>query len=518
MDHTLAIDFGTSNSSVYIYTKRFEILSDTNGNYLFASCVEYVGGSTIVGSIAKKNLGRPGKFVVANVKRLIGLTYDAYEAMEQKDIFGCDVVRGDDGFPWFVVSRKGDLVNCIDVASEIFKEIKNRADLFCAPLVYDQAYLTVPADFSPQQCNAIKQAAARAGLTVKKLIAEPTAAALSYVLDPSCSIAPNSKMIVYDFGGGTFDASLLMLGRNAGIQILGEEGDSHLGGNDIDLCILEYVKSVFRSNYHRELIPPSAKSSRKNNLLKDLCELAKMTLQVQVSTDIDLSDLCDDVDYITLTRSSLDRLVEPLVERTMNCVMKALEDNQLLPGYVSYVFLVGGSSKLTSIRTSLQSLFDGACQFPQIDPDHCVALGAMRLLQADCSNQTAPHKVLSSSYGLGLGDGNVLIMLKKGCNLPLSSRYYSFSTTEEKQKSVHMKIFQYSGRISLKERFSMISEKLCHHVYDLEFPLSPQLSSNSSLIDIEFLFDLGGVLTVRCFNQEHKLLYSSEFEPIYGSY
>ena len=159
MDHTLAIDFGTSNSSVYLLKQKEEMLPDENGNYLFPSYIEYTQRVVAVGSVARRNLGRTGHFVVACVKRLLGLTYEEYEKIEEKGLFGCEVVRGDDGYPRLVVSKDGKQVTCEEAASELFRAMKKRADTFNSPCVYDQCYLTVPANYKDAQCRAITRAA-----------------------------------------------------------------------------------------------------------------------------------------------------------------------------------------------------------------------------------------------------------------------------------------------------------------------------------------------------------------------
>ena len=518
MDHTLAIDFGTSNSTAYVFKRTMEVLTDSNGNYLFPSYVMYSGDNVVIGDVARTNLGKPGKFVVGSVKRLIGLTYEDYENMDQKDIFGCDVVRGEDGYPRFVVNNQGGLRSCVEVASEIFKAMKKRAEYYCSPNVYDEVYLTIPANFNSHRCRAIKMAAALAGLTVRKLIAEPTAAALSYMLSSKFSFSPQEKMIVYDFGGGTFDASLLTYDERSGIQVLGENGDNHCGGNDVDLALCQYVKDSVREEYHMELIPPSKSARRKNSRLRTLCENAKITLQAALSTDIDLSDINDALETITLTGATLSMTIRPIIDRTIDCVVRLLESYDLQPGNISYVFLVGGSSKLASVTKSLRNLFGSACQFPSVDPDHCVALGAMCLLHADCTNPKALQKSLTTSYGLGIGNGKVLIMLKKGCTLPLTSRYYTFTTTVERQQQVDMKIYQYSGEVDPNERFSMVPEKSCHYIFPLELPLLKKRIFAPVTLDLTFSLDIGGVLSVRCFRHDNQeLLYNEVFEPLSGT-
>lgn len=525
LNHTLAIDFGTSNSSVYLFKNHSEVLCDQTGSYLFPSYVEYSKNNIITGFAAKRNIGKSGKYVVSCVKRLIGLTYEEYELLDEKNIFGCEVVRGDDGFPYFVVSSDRKLVSCVDVAAELFKEMKSRADTYCDPRRFDSVYLTVPADYKPNQCDAICKAAEKAGLIVKKMIAEPSAAALSYLLDCKDQIGSQEKILVYDFGGGTFDASLLTYSPTKGINILGEEGNHCLGGNDVDLAIVRYVMKIAEKETNAVLIPPSNRAFKKFSLLKELCEEAKLSLFSSPSTDICLDEINPDFESFPLLPSSLDYCIEDVVNETITCVKKVIHDNHLSPGNIRHVFLVGGSSKLRLVRSILSKFFGENCDFPAIDPQHCVSLGAMKLLIQDSSNKNQNSQnqnlitSLTASYGIEISANEILILLRKGSVVPLTSHCYTFKTSYDYQNVVSMKIFQYSKTISSRENFTIVNKSECHELYSLDFSLQKQLPAGSYYIDIEFSFDIGGVLTVYCYeHSSHQLLYTCNYNPIYGSY
>lgn len=522
LDYTLAVDFGTSNSSVYVFKNGCEILCDQTGGYLFPSYVEYSKASIITGYAAKRSVGKPGKFVVSCVKRLIGLTYEEYEKLEEKDIFGCEVVKGDDGFPRFIVNNDNKQVSCIEVAAELFKEIKRRAEAYCDPRKFDSLYLTVPADYKPNQCDGICKAAELAGFKVKKMIAEPSAAALSYLLDCKEPIGSQEKILVYDFGGGTFDASLLTYNPSKGINILGEEGNHCLGGNDVDIAIMKYIIATAEKQKSDKLIPPSKNAFRKLNRLKSLCEDAKITLFSSSSVDIALEEVNDDFEAVVFLSSTLDYCIQSLIDKTIDCVKKVIYDNHLSPGNIRHVFLVGGSSKLRVIRKLLSKLFDTNCDFPTLDPQHCVALGAMKLLLQDSYNSnTAQNLVtsLSASYGIEIDADKVLLLLRKGSVVPLTSCCYTFKTSTEHQDHVSMKIYQYSKSVKSKEKYTIVRKEQCHSIYDLHFSITKPASAGCYYIDIEFSFDIGGVLTVYCYEHtQHQLLYKCNYNPIYGSY
>ena len=196
MEDILAIDFGTTNSTACVFKgeKRTQLWNDQIcEEYLFPSFVEYTDKGVIVGNAAKLNMGKPGHFVVSCVKRLIGLRYDDYLKLEKKDIFGCEVVRGDDGYPYFVVSEDGSRrVNCIDVACELFKWIKENAERICGR-TFSKAYIGRPANFLDHQVKAICEAAEKAGLQVDKMLTEPTAAGLSWYKSAVIGTIPTLK-------------------------------------------------------------------------------------------------------------------------------------------------------------------------------------------------------------------------------------------------------------------------------------------------------------------------------------
>lgn len=521
MDHILAIDFGTSNSTVYIFKNNsLEALTDDTGSSLFPSYVMYYNDKVVTGITAKKNMGRNGRYVVGSVKRLIGQPYSYYEKLEHKSIFGCEVVCGEDGYPYFVVDNNGTLVNCVDVASELFKEFKRRAEAYCSPRLFDAAYLTVPADYKDYQCNKIKEAARRAGLTVKKLITEPAAAALSWYYSQENGFNDFSKFLVYDFGGGTFDVSLMKYTHEEGFVIVDQGGNPFLGGNDVDITLSEFIEQQYREQTGTELIKNSKQSLRKRSTLKEKSEEIKLGLFTQPFMEFDSSVLLDDDLVIPITRASFDLLISPLIDQTLDCVKLLLQRNHLQPGNISYFFTIGGSSNLNLVAEKTKKLFRG-CIFPQVDRQQCVAKGAALMLQADCStNKQTVKEIMSESIGLGIGNEKVLIMLKKGGKLPLTGKSYLFKTTLENQKLVDMKIFKYNGDLKNDESVLMVDESACRYIYDLHFDLPEVRSKGEYFVEVEFSMDIGGVLTVTCYNPTvgRKIIYSQEFEAVYGSY
>ena len=521
MDHTLAIDFGTSNSTVYVYKNNsFEALTDETGSSLFPSYVMYYNDRIVTGITAKKSMGRDGRFVVGSVKRLIGQPYSYYEQLKNKSIFGCEVVRGEDDYPYFVVSNNGMRVNCVDVACELFKEFKRRAEAYCNPRVFDAAYLTVPADYKDYQCNKIKEAARLAGLTIKKLITEPAAAALSWYYSQEDGFKNNSKFLVYDFGGGTFDVSLMKYSHEDGFVIVDQGGNPYLGGNDVDITLSEFIEQQYRNQYGTELIKKSKQALRKRSALKEKSEEIKLALFTQQCTDFDTSPFTGDELSIPVTQASFNRLIDPIVDKTLECVKLLLQRNHLQPGNISYFFMIGGSSQLTLVAEKTKKLFRD-CIFPQVNRQQCVANGAALMLLADYSgNRQTVKEIMSESIGLGIGEGKVLIMLKKGGKLPLTGKSYLFKTTLDNQKQVDMKIFKYNGDLKRDEPVNMIDEAVCRYIYDLNFVLPEVRPKGEYYIEIELSMEVGGVLTVTCYDPTsgRNTIYTQEYEAVYGSY
>lgn len=523
MDHILGIDFGTSNSTVYLFKNGIvEALTDENGSSLFPSYVMYLKDKVVTGSTAKRNMGGKDRYVVSCVKRLIGQPYSYYEQLEHKNIFGCEVVEGEDGYPYFVVDKNGRRVNCVDVACELFKEFKRRADAYCHPRVFDAAYLTVPADYKDFQCEKIKEAAKRAGLSIKKLITEPAAAALSWYYTANYPIQDYEKLLVYDFGGGTFDASIMRYTKEEGFVIIDQAGDPYLGGNDIDIALSQYIENVFKKENGYALIKKGNREWKTRSTLKERCEEIKLTLSLLPLAEFDSSAFTDDdSDSITISRTIFNTVIQPLIQKTMECVEKLLQRNDILPGTIRYFFTIGGSSRLELVSQKTKEMF-GNCVFPEVNTQQCVALGAAMMMKADHSS-TAPSKtikeVLNTSFGLGVDENNVLLMVKKGGKLPLTGKSYLFKNADGKRE-VTMHIFKYGGEVPVTSKAPLVKQEDCRYVYDLRFSLPENCSVVDSYIEIEFSMDVGGVLCVSCYNPVNgrELVYSHVYEAVYGSY
>ena len=500
MEETIAIDFGTTNSAAYIYRNdKAELLPNLSeqGSYLFPSFVEYDAGSVITCSPAKKNVGKPHKFVVSCVKRLIGLSFQQYTKLEEKDIFGCDVAEGEDGYPEFIVSETGQRASCVDVAAELFRTIKESADHYCGRR-FTKAYVTVPANFKDNQISAIRTAVVKAGLSVEKFITEPTAAAMSWCFEHSKEIKPNEKMLVYDFGGGTFDLSFLQCYSAARFRVLDVDGNPSLGGSDIDQQIMHFLQRTFQRTFGRPLLDPSESDfTRRSAQLRSLSEQVKIILSVASSYDVDFLDITgEEEEELSVSRAMLATLVRPILFKTVACIQRVLERGKLSPGAVRRVFLVGGSSKLPAVHELMERKFPKST-FPDVDPDHCVALGAMKMLMMDYGKQRQVEERIVISYGLRI-ENEVLIMLRRGTIIPAISPQYYFYNTTDFPESIFSEVYQWEGVLSTVEDRIKLPVEECTKVALFQFKNPDPKPKGSQHFCITFSLDVGGTLEVFC--------------------
>ena len=547
LDTTIAVDFGTTNSSIYIWKNgKCEPLNnpDMQGKNLFPSFVEYTDNSVIIGQPARQDFGKKRKFVVGAVKRIIGQTYEEYENMNDKTIFGCEVKKGDDGYPLFVVSNDGKTVSPVDVASELFKVIKKRADEY-GGRSYTQAYVTVPANFKDYQCRMIRKAAEMAGLNVLKLITEPTAAAMSWCFDNVDKLSNGEHLIVYDFGGGTFDVSHVQYCGNGRFVIIDTAGDPTLGGNDIDTAIMDYTLNKYLSIGGSEEVVKKIKSSKMfRNRLRSDCESVKVIITNRAGFDddentyfannrsvvqpIEFSSYDDDGGEVAMSVKDLNDSIRPLIDKSMDVTMKLLGKNHLMKGNIKHFFLVGGSSHLQLIKQRIRRQFSQA-DFPIYNPDEAVALGAMKMLDHDSKtddNQEGDLKErLVTSYGLQSGDDDVVLLLEKGQEIPAASPDFTFKNADGFEDEFELGIYQWSGEPSQlksygkKIKYHKVKVSECDKIETCRFANPYPKDKKQQKLQINFHLDVGGKLEVTCKDiQTNQILTNSVFKAVYGGH
>ena len=266
MENTICIDFGTRKSSVYFYKEgRLVHLDYDQGSYYLPSYVMYQQGQAVVGTAAMRSFGKDDCIVIGSVKRIIGLAYDEYLSYGDPFIFGCEVKRGDDGMPYFVIDEKGTLKSAVEVASELFKAIKEKANTRMKPATTEFAFITVPADYSTPRVQAIRQAAEMAGLKVTKFIREPTAAALSWCIPNASSTRKGDRILVYDFGGGSFDVSCIECVGDYQFKVLSTKGLKGVGV----IPLFPFANCVRVACLNKQRITPN-RGHRNNQKCNDL--------------------------------------------------------------------------------------------------------------------------------------------------------------------------------------------------------------------------------------------------------
>lgn len=500
---TLAIDFGSTNSVAYLYKngQNIRVNDDVNsGVVLFPSLVKYIGNQvfTCASALTTRNNKQNGH-VVSCVKRLIGLTYGESYELCQSNIFGCSVVDGGDGYPRFVVSDSGKKKDCIEVASEIFKNIKKEAERMNDRKAIKNCYVTVPANYTEAQRSAIMSAAEKAGMTVNRFFIEPTAAAMSWCYDNAGKVDRGDHILVFDIGGGTLDLSILRYQGNDRFKVIKTDGNPRLGGNDVDL---ELAKSVC-NDLHCDF--DSFPAERQLRVLKQ-CEAAKIDLGSRDSVEMYMEEVGSKLNMdVTLHRKVLDNIVNTIfIPRIKACLDRILEG---LNCDINFVLMVGGSSRLRAVIEYLKKRFSNAL-LPQIDPESCVAEGALLMATGDVE----PIECLNFSYGiLSARTNDVVMLLSKGTELPCVSESKQFQPTNN-DPYIYSSVYQWNG--SYEEGTKCHKPKSeCTLVGDYRFSNRFRFGKKP-ILTLTFSAQEGGLLLVECHDQNGKVLNKTKYRNV----
>lgn len=501
VETTIAIDFGSTNSAAYVCKGGYPTAlanNDSSGEYQFPSFVEYTSDSVVVGLHAKRQFGKENKYVVACVKRLIGKTFDDYLAFQEKSIFGCEVIRGDDNSPRFVVSESGQSKTCEEVASEIFRKIKHDADAFTGKTC-NYAYLTYPVDYNDIQKKAIEKACNMAGLKVKGWLQEPDAAALSWTLRSEFTGRGFERFVIFDFGGGTLDVSCLSC--NNGVATFSHNvGNATLGGNDVDTVLMEYCVQIYKKENGKDLILGKDEKRRMKKLLKlrSMCEDVKRSLSSTQASEIDFSEITlHDEKPLTLTTTAFNRVIKNILDQCMKCVDEATKRDEWGPGTIRHVILVGGSSRICEIRNILRNKFVHA-DIPDItvvNPYSCVAEGACRKMMMDASGQIGnAMKTLNQSYGISGGD-QVLLLLRKNMIVPCISATIRVQVTDPRADKLVTTVYAYSGDVNSQETRIMKQINECSEKGAISFDIP---TSGNKYFELQMQMGFNETVQVTC--------------------
>src|SRR6056297_2712524 len=483
----IGIDLGTTNSVVAVMEgSEPKVIPNAEGNRLTPSVVAFTDNAdTIVGEPARRQAVTNPTRTVYSVKRFIGRRHNEVEAVEKMVPYGVTGAAGE-----YVKIQVGDRQHTPqEISAKVLRNLKESAEAYLGHKV-NKAVITVPAYFNDSQRQATKDAGQIAGLEVARIINEPTAAALAYGLDKK----KDEKIIVFDLGGGTFDVSVLEVADSGDeetesrvFQVISTSGDTHLGGDDFDEALINYVADEFKKENAIDLRNDPMALQR----LQEACEKAKKELSTLPETDINLPFITMDQSgpkHLTMkiTRSKFEELIDELVEKCRPSVMQALEDAGMKPSDIDEIVLVGGSTRVPKVREMVQKIFNKE-PHQGVNPDEVVAVGAAiqgSVLAGDRTDVLLLD-VTPLTLGIETEGGVMTALVERNTTVPAEKKNV-FSTAADNQTAVTVRVFQGERKMATANR--LLAE------FNLEgIPPQPR---GVPQIEVKFDIDQNGILNV----------------------
>ena len=481
MGKVIGIDLGTTNSCVAVMDgKNARIIENAEGMRTTPSVVAFTSdGERLVGQPARRQAVTNPTNTIFAVKRLIGRRYDDPVVEKDKGLVPYKIVRASNGDAW--VEAEGKTYSPSQISAFILQKMKETAEANLGEKV-TQAVITVPAYFNDAQRQATKDAGKIAGLEVLRIINEPTAAALAYGLEKK----KQSKIAVYDLGGGTFDISILDIGDGV-FEVKSTNGDTFLGGEDFDMRLVNYLADEFQREQGIDLRKDKLALQR----LKEAAEKAKIELSTTTQTEINLPFITADATgpkhlQVKLTRAKFESLVDDLIQKTIEPCLNALKDAGLTAKDINEVVLVGGMTRMPKIQETVQKIF-GKEPHKGVNPDEVVAIGAAiqaGVLQGDVKDVLLLD-VTPLSLGIETLGGVFTRLIERNTTVP-AKKSQVFSTAEDNQSAVTIRVFQ-------GEREMAADNKLLGQFDLMGIPPAPR---GMPQIEVTFDIDANGIVNV----------------------